>query len=1320
MAIALLPGPAAFADPPDAASAVGEGGGQPAVVRLDGVDPRPKTITLITGDKVTLTSAGTGPGAFSVKVDPAPRPDGRIPVFHGTGDEDAFFLFPDDAQPAVQSGMVDRDLFNLTYLAEQGYTDGDIDSLPLIAQYPQGQAARSLSASAAALPASEPGFELSSIHAAGLKVSKGEASGFWTAIRPTTAGPANRTKGLSTGIGKLWLDRKVTVSLDESVGMIGAPEAWGLGLDGTGVTVAVLDSGYDKNHPDLAGKVVAAKGFDLFGNTTTHDGNGHGTHVASTVAGSGAASGGRYEGVAPGTDLMIGKVLNDAGQGFMSSVIEGMEWAANNGADIISMSLGGTPTADDPSAQAVDELTESTGALFVIAAGNDGPREVKIGAPGIADAALTVAAVDKSDQLANFSSRGPRADGALKPDIAAPGVAITAARSAGTDMGGGGVPVDDHYITANGTSMATPHVAGAAAILVQQHPDWTPAQLKAALMSTSADVGHSVYERGAGRVDIARAVEQTVVATTASADFRIVPHESGPIDRQITYRNTGDTDLTLTLTTNLRRIGGDAAPDGTLTVDRQLTVPAGGAATATVTLNSTGLAHGRYTGAVVATNQTAGVRLSTPVGFRHQPPLHRLTVKVLDRDGRPTMTEYVEAIDVTNELGNFGVLGRWVSTGVFETLVPEGAIHVATATEWIDEARRQNIGYLLAPEVKVTGDTEVTLDARDLQRFTFRTSRPAEVPASGDTITMGWQRTLAGGLRVGAYSNAMYSYQFWATPTPPVKVGELQVYAMMSLAAPEVTLRVKGAAKLRLHPMMWPHEGTTFNGGFTGELFTGTQTLRLVDAGLGRPEDFAGRDLTGTLALLEVNSTCDVGIDRLHHLRDAGAAGVLAWPSHEVNGPTCAGGPHVPMGVRLTPEDSDRDIGIPYVSIAPGEARALRERLSRHRVEIEVTGTPESSYLYEATPIEIGRVSDSLTYDLTDRRVATVDTEYHATGPTAFTTQWRAFTANMFLIHSVYPPPVIGPATRTRYVGPLSDQVIHQSLVYDTHNTDRSFFKADLHDRPVRTREVWNGAAGVPGSLTYPAAIARMEPESPQLQHPNFGMCAMCREGDEFYPVFHRTFGGREYQIQYFAPGLTHLYQGDREIPLKTDRDVPSFTLPAEPGKYRLTLHDPALRTRTEWTFRSQGSVTKEEPPNGLYCPSALTSGDPACRPEPLVYASYDLGDQLGLDNTVKAPGAHRFTVHAYHAPSRAKSPEIAGLRLWYSQDDGKTWRSAQVKKNRNGEFEVRAVYAPKGGTGAVSLKLKAWDKAGNTLTQTTTRAFELRHHNPRLHRGVE
>ena len=161
----------------------------------------------------------------------------------------------------------------------------------------------------------------------------------------------------------MWLDAKVEALDDVSNGQIGAPDAWAAGHDGTGATVGIIDTGVDRTHPDLAGRIVEAQNFVEAGfpgggvPDDVTDRHGHGTHVASTVAGSGAASGGRYEGVAPGTKLVIAKALDDNGEGSNSAIIAAMEWEAQR-VDVVSMSLGGNPTdGTDPLSTAVNELT---------------------------------------------------------------------------------------------------------------------------------------------------------------------------------------------------------------------------------------------------------------------------------------------------------------------------------------------------------------------------------------------------------------------------------------------------------------------------------------------------------------------------------------------------------------------------------------------------------------------------------------------------------------------------------------------------------------------------------------------------------------------------------------------------------------------------------------------------------------------------------------------------------------------------------------------------------------------------------------------------
>jgi subtilisin family serine protease len=224
----------------------------------------------------------------------------------------------------------------------------------------------------------------------------------------------------------------------------------------------------------------------------------------------------------------------------------------------------------------VNRLSEETGALFVIAAGNSGPAPYSVSAPGAADAALTVGAVHGPgkgvDQLASFSSRGPRVgDNAIKPDLTAPGVDVLAARSQYAPEGEGA------YQTMSGTSMATSHVAGAAALLAAKHPDWTGQQLKDALVSTTSSTQRfSPFQAGSGRVDVAAAVKATLVASGnafAQAHYPYTPGQS--VRKDVTYTNTGAEPVTVDLS-----LSRDQLPEGLFTLtDTRLTVPAHGAAT---------------------------------------------------------------------------------------------------------------------------------------------------------------------------------------------------------------------------------------------------------------------------------------------------------------------------------------------------------------------------------------------------------------------------------------------------------------------------------------------------------------------------------------------------------------------------------------------------------------------------------------------------------------------------------------------------------------------------------------------------------------------
>ncbi len=565
-------------------------------------------ITLITGDRVTLLEGD--PAKASVEPGPGRR---HIPInVHHT--KDHLYVVPLDVREQLGSGRIDSRLFDVTALVAAGYDDRASKSIPVIVTSAGKSRKRSV------FPGAKVARQLPSVNGTAVTVGKATAGGFLAGLGSTE---------------KLWLDGKLKPSLDQSVPQIGAPTAWQAGYTGKGVKVAVLDTGIDATHPDLAAQIAGSKNFSQ---APAGDTVGHGTHVASTIAGTGAASDGKYKGVAPDAKIYDGKVCEDDGCS-TSAIIAGMEWAANDlEADVVNVSLGGPDFPGlDPLEETVNRLTAATGTLFVISAGNSGPGAGSVESPGAAEAALTVGAVDKQDQLADFSSRGPRTgDGAIKPDISAPGVDIVAARSKDGVIGD---PVGDRYASMSGTSMAAPHTTGAVALLAQQHPDWKAAELKGALTSSAKPATEATpYEQGTGRADVARAVQQSVFSTSGNLSFGIAqwPHnDDEPVTKTLTYRNDGEQPVTLNLATAFSGPAGTPAPADALQLSADsITVPAGGTASVQVTSNTK---HdgpdGLYSGRITAT--AGNVSVTTVLGVERESERYTLTVKAIGPDGKP-------------------------------------------------------------------------------------------------------------------------------------------------------------------------------------------------------------------------------------------------------------------------------------------------------------------------------------------------------------------------------------------------------------------------------------------------------------------------------------------------------------------------------------------------------------------------------------------------------------------------------------------------------------------------------------------------------------
>jgi len=353
---------------------------------------------------------------------------------------------------------------------------------------------------------------------------------------------ADSERAFEPGVNYPYLGSYPTL-LNETTHLIRADEVWAEGYRGRGVIIAIIDTGIDKNHPDLDDldddpstddpKVLAEAAFLPSGSNDTSDVIGHGTFVASVAAGTGASGGRGFKatfastkvlnatiipntqrGVAPEAYLYNIKVFNDSGLAYESDIIAGIEWAVEHGADVINLSLGGTPNAppsEDPLVQAIEAAVRRN-VVVTVAAGNSGPGLYSILTPAIAPSAISVGAVYETGELTYFSSRGPAPfDLTCKPDLLAFGAAVIGANAFYAKRD------EPAYVEMWGTSASTPQVAGAAALLIQAFPGISAVGVKVALMEGAKPLSLDPMFQGAGLLDVKGALE---VAQKANSTYR--------------------------------------------------------------------------------------------------------------------------------------------------------------------------------------------------------------------------------------------------------------------------------------------------------------------------------------------------------------------------------------------------------------------------------------------------------------------------------------------------------------------------------------------------------------------------------------------------------------------------------------------------------------------------------------------------------------------------------------------------------------------------------------------------------------------------------
>jgi subtilisin family serine protease len=1261
---APLPPAADAADGANAAAAAA-GPGNPDAGPTGVLPPGGRwSVTLLTGDVVDVRADADGRVTAAVRDRTGSFSTLRLP----TGE---LYVIPAAARPLLDH-VLDRELFDVTGLIRQHYDDRSIDVVPLIVERPRGvdaRAALGLGRSAAEKP-------LPSIGAVAIAVPKSRTRATTGARieRQATADPAPSAADVLSGVDKVWLDRRMTATsgtspspaqpatqappLDHNLTQIGADDAWAAGLTGEGVRVGVLDTGIDGSHPDLAGQVVAEQNFSASEDTV--DRVGHGTHVASLVAGTGAAASGARRGVAPDAELLSGKVLDDFGFGFESEVIAGMEWVAPQ-ADVVNMSVGSLfPAPDRPLDAALDQLTEATGTLFVVAAGNSGPGSLSIETPGSAARALTVGAVDGDDVLADFSSRGP-VDGRfeLKPEVLAPGVDVVAARAAGTALGD---PVDDTYTAASGTSMATPQVAGAAALLLAQHPDWSGDDAKATLIDSADPVEGDGYDVGAGRIAIDAAVTASVHAERDVVEATLPHPRTEAHTETLSWTNTGTAPRTLTFATELEDRDGTAVEDALSVTPAQLTLAPGATGTATLTIDGPALDDGLYSGTVDALVAETGDHLRTPVAVQAQAEIVDLALTATAPGGPPapgvlppTVFFTVVNVDDFAEYHFFGVFGGPYGDDHWTLPVPVGRYSILGEVSSSDPDS-EAVAQTGDPDIVVDGDTSFVFDGAAAVPLAPKVSGVAVgPPVASSAVMVSFPDAGSDGVGLASYS--------WY-PSPPVQVTPMAADAddfaaqqVYRLQKPHLTARVggdggDGGDELQLDGVNAPLD-----------LPAGTQTLTAVDAG-------DGADLSAARGRLAVVRLPADGAERAavtQRALDAGV-GLLAFVD-ESRG-----------HLTLTGFFPDRWAAVPTVAAGGDSAtRLLAAGAAGEQVTLANVASP---YVYDI----VGEVTDAVdprpvVTRRAQRDLARLDERFHrdaeARPDGVGVTGDRRYALDAGLMNLDSAGPIA--ERRTAYLTPdVPWQSMAIGLAVDPFFPEPfaaalSMDAGRTYDAGSRTTVRWLRRPVRPGPVGGPQGASFCQP------------LPVAREADTLH-VWLAPFQDEPDRFgcaEPMAPTMT--LERDGVVIGSTEAPFADFDLPAEAGTYRLAYEQEGLApydatSSTTWTFRS-----------------SAPTGDTGT-PIPLLVVDY----HLPLD-TLNHPTSRTAELKV-HQVTGTRNRAIRRLKAWTSTDDGATWRPAPTDPTGGRTWEVTLPrVAP--GTG-VSLKVDATDVAGNRIEQSLVDAY--------------
>ncbi|MFP3968789.1 S8 family serine peptidase [Actinomadura fulvescens] len=1210
------------------------------------------------------------------------------------------YVIPSDVQPLIAAKSVDRELFNVSRLVDDGLADAG-KPLPVIVDYRSGKEppnAGTLRARADALPGGKTRRTIAGAGLVSFSVDRRQRGAIWSALAPAKAAAKNGRAVLRGSAQRLLLDRRVSATLEQSVPQIGAPQAWQAGHTGQGVKVAVLDTGLDPG-PDFEGTVIGGKSF-VGGEAPLTDGRGHGTHVASTVLGQGKAGTPVRKGVAPGAKLLVGKVLNAGGHGLESDIIAGMHWAAEEqDADIINLSLGAPERQEtDLLAQTVDDLSATTGALFVVAAGNEGAAARTLDSPGIAASALTVGAVDKADKLTDFSSRGPRqTDGGVKPEISAPGHQIVATLAEGTSMGS---PVDANYTSASGTSMATPHVAGAAAILKQQHPTWSSAQIKAALVGSAKDIGRTAFETGSGRVQVDKAIKQTVLATPDTLSLGRLTAGQGQVTKTVSYTNTGSSPVTLALKAELKDSKGNVVPSDKVTLSPStLTIAAGQTGQTQLTVRRPDDYSGIFQGRLTAT--AGDQQIATAIGL--DGPVHNVTFRVINRSGNTLWDKPLTVLPLDDPDAGWTEYEEANRT----LQLPQGSYQFAIEGS-LGEAGTAGGGTLLAvrPEVNVTSATEVVFDARQMKPIQVNTGNPT-VP---EATSMSWNRWADSrrGFSVSWIGRHLTQMPVYVMPTSaPVTKGTFAIGFQGQWIKPPVLLEY-GGLRIggRYHDF---HREIEVPGSWSKlEMFAaGKRDINLVYVGDGSAAQLPAVTLDNKVALVQRPGNGEPGAAVAQRLKDAGYQGAIVFESRD--------------GYEATNEQEDQLMKggekLPVAGITRANGLSLLQAAALdvgEHVQLSLTSTIRPDEVWNPAKYWKNQIPADPRISMDESNSASRAVLFPSTEPDLHAETNAAMATylfgNSFVENSNYWAPV-----RRREFFPADPDLQWARILLPYEGVSHGWVRWDKYPVP---------SAGIEMRGRAPFRLGQLE----RVNRPASGFGSsptplfLGRRGNTLYLApelvageWHSEQGGRYGGISGVQPPSDNvvdtLTREGTALQPRTDDGLHAYDVPAGDARYSLRLVYKAPMSRftdyevdTTWGFNSR-TPSAATVPSGYVCGMRGTSGSGDCAATPLLLLDYGISHDMAY--TVAANSAVEVTVFGHHQPGIANSG-LTQVQASVSYDAGATWQAASASPRTDGGYAI-ALNTPNLPGAKVSLRVQARDADGNTVDQTLKKVVTLR-----------